>query len=134
MTSQNRKVLTMCDPNPATFLISETTSGDPCDTVTITRTYGTEDSQGNRGNECDFVIKITQPEVEHSSGNHVDLRSNSPAFPNIIEPTDLHPEIDPAFAQNILLSHVDTLENTGFRRSECGRFEYGWMLLFSDAR
>ncbi len=73
-------------------LLSETTTGDVCNVVTITRVYQTGDQYGNASNTCTHVITVTQPNLtfpdditwacEHFSN-----------YPNVINPTRLNIDI-----------------------------------------
>jgi len=87
-----------CD-NPNTMnvnLISETTTGDLCDVLTIVRVYQTSDSNGNLSNTCTHTINIVQPEVifpedetfsceQFASNNNIITASSSGAGePNVV--------------------------------------------------
>ena len=78
-----------CDARPDVYLQNESVNGDVCNTLTITRTYGTTDASGNVGDNCTITINVNQPTVEFPDDITWSCQQYA-AYDNVIDPIALH--------------------------------------------
>ena len=74
-------------------LISETTTGDLCSVLTITRVYQSADKHGNKTNMCTQVINIVQPAMVTFPDDITWACDHYASYPNIIDATALNADI-----------------------------------------
>jgi hypothetical protein len=81
-----------CDPTPIINLIQEIQdSNDPCDGILYTRTWRATDASGNHSLTCEQNIRLLPPVAPMFPEDVTWTCEQYAAFPNIINPTPLHP-------------------------------------------